>query len=89
MHKLKRPKSKPLQIKYQIMIIFNEQIEKWREKLTGSNSDMMMVRGLSLLESLPNTFSSLIFFFFFLVITNQAVTNEKEIHLKINAIEDG
>ena len=89
MHKLKRPKSKPLQIKYQIMIIFNEQTEKWREKLTGSNFDMMMVRGLSLLESLPNTDSSLIFFFFFLVITNQAVTNEKEIHLKINAIEDG
>ena len=88
MHKLKRPKSKPLQIKYQIMIIFNEQTEKWREKLTGSNFDMMMVRGLSLLESLPNTDSSLIFFFF-LVITNQAVTNEKEIHLKINAIEDG
>ena len=28
MQKLKRPKSKPLQIKYQIMIIFNEQTEK-------------------------------------------------------------
>ena len=88
MHKLKRPKSKPLQIKYQIMIIFNEQTEKWREKLTGSNSDMMMVGGLSLLGSLPNTDSvlcSLIFFFF----TNYVVTNKKEIHLKINAMEDG
>ena len=89
MHKLKRPKSKPLQIKYQIMIIFNEQTGKWREKLTGSNSDMMMVGGLSLLWSLPNTNSVLWIFFFGLVITNQAVTNEKEIHLKINAIEDG
>ena len=50
---------------------------------------MMMVGGLSLLGSLPNTDSVLSFFFFCLVITNQAVTNEKEIHLKINAIEDG
>ena len=65
MHKLKRPKSKPLQIKYQIMIIFNEQTEKWREKLTGSNSDMMMVGGLWLLGSLPNTDSVLWLFFFF------------------------
>ena len=62
MHKLKRPKSKPLQIKYQIMIIFNEQTEKWREKLTGSNFDMMMVGGLSLFGSLPNTDSVLWFF---------------------------
>ena len=70
------------------MIIFNEQNEKWREKLTGSDSNMMMVGGLSLLGSLPNT-DSVLWFLFFLVITNQAVTNEKEIHLKINAIEDG
>ena len=55
MHKLKRPKSKPLQIKYQIMIIFNKQTKKWREKLTVSDSNMMMVGGLSLLGSLPNT----------------------------------
>ena len=53
MHKLKWPKSKPLQKKYQIRIIFNEQTEKWREKLTGSSSDLMMVGGLSLVGSLP------------------------------------
>ena len=69
------------------MIIFNEQTEKWREKLTGSDSDMMMVGGLSLLGSLPNTDSVLWFFIF--IFFNQAVTNEKEFHLKINAIEDG
>ena len=63
MHKL-WPKSKPLQIKYQIMIIFNEQTEKWREKLTGSGSDKM-VGGLSLVGSLPNTDFVLCFFFFF------------------------
>ena len=64
MHKLKRPKPKPLQIKYQIMIIFNEQTEKWREKLIGSGSDMMMVGGLSLMGSLPNTDFVLFIFFF-------------------------
>ena len=76
------------------MIIFNEKTEKWGEKLTGSGSGMMMVGGLLLVVSLPNTNFVLWFFFIFylffcLVITNQAVTNEKEIHLKINAIEDG
>ena len=35
------------------MIMFNEQTEKWREKLTGSGFDMMMVGGLSLVGSLP------------------------------------
>ena len=46
------------------MIIFNEQTEKWREKLTGSDSDMMMVGGLSLLGSLPNTDSVLLFLYY-------------------------
>ena len=64
------------------MIIFNEQTEKWREKLIGSGSDMMMVGGLSLMGRLPNT--DFVLFFFFLVITIQLVTNEKEIHLEIN-----
>ena len=72
------------------MIIFNEQTEKWREKLTGSGSDMMMLGGLSLVGSLPNIdfFLFFLFFIFFIVINNQSVTNEKEIHLEINAIED-
>ena len=65
MHKLKWRKSKPFQIKYQIMIIFNEKTEKWRRKLTGSGSDMMMVGWLSLVGSLPNTNFVLCFYFYF------------------------
>ena len=79
MHKLKWPKSKPLQIKYQIMIIFNEQTEKWREKLISSGSDMMMVGGLSLMGSLPNTDFVLFFFFsFFFFSNNQSVSNKRK-----------
>ena len=33
MHKLKRPKPKPLQIKYQIMIIFNEKLKNEERNL--------------------------------------------------------
>ena len=53
----------------------------------GSGSNMMMVVGLSLVGSLPNT--NFVLFFFYRVKTNQLVTNKKEIHLEINAIEDG
>ena len=73
MHKLKSPKSKPLQIKYQIMIIFNEQTEKWREKFTSSSSDMMMVGGLPLVGSQLNTDFVLCFFFF----SNNILVNNK------------